>query len=61
MANLSAKELSAIEDLLTAEQCLVKKYKMYADQCTDPQIRTKCEQIAAKHQNHFTRLMSQLG
>ena len=61
MANISAKELTAIEDLMTMEQSLVKKYKLYADQSTDPQIRTKCEQIAAKHQNHFTRLMGQLN
>lgn len=61
MANLSSKELSALEDLLEQEQSLIKKYKMYAQQVTDEQIRTKYEQIAAKHQNHFTRLYSQLG
>ena len=61
MATLSAKELSAIEDQLSAEQTMVKKYKMYAESCTDPQLRTKCEQIASKHQNHYCRLMDQLG
>ena len=50
MANLTSKELSAIEDQLNAEQCLIKKYKLYAQNASDPQIKTKCEQIAAKHQ-----------
>ena len=44
-----------------AEQNLVKKYKLYAQQCTDPQIRTKCEEIASKHQSHFSRLLSHLN
>ena len=61
MANLNSKELSALEDQLSVEQNLVKKYKLYAQQCTDPQIRTKCEEIASKHQSHFSRLLSHLN
>ena len=56
MANLTSKELSAIEDQLSAEQCLIKKYKLYAQNASDPQIKTKCEQIAAKHQDTKTEL-----
>ncbi|HIY09002.1 MAG TPA: ferritin-like domain-containing protein [Firmicutes bacterium] len=61
MPDLTSKELTALEDQLTMEQALIKKYKLYAQQCSDPQIRTKCEQIAAKHQNHYTRLLGQLN
>lgn len=61
MPNLSAKELTAIDDQLTLEQNLVKKYKMYAVSTSDPQIKTKCEQIAAKHQNHYDRLLGHLN
>ena len=61
MANLTSKELSAIEDQLGQEQLLVKKYKLYAQTATDPQIKTKCEQVAAKHQEHFDKLLLQLG
>ena len=61
MPDLTSKELTALEDQLTMEQALIKKYKMYAQQCSDPQIRTKCEQIAAKHQSHYTRLLGQLN
>lgn len=60
-SGLTTKELSAIEDQLAAEQLLVKKFELYAKTSTDPQIKTKCEQIAAKHQNHFDRLMNQLS
>ena len=42
MPNLTSKELSAIEDQLAQEQLLVKKYRMYSQSATDPQIKTKC-------------------
>ena len=61
MPNLTAKELGALEDQLSAEQLLIKKYKTYAALATDPQIKTQCEQIARRHQNHFDRLMGFLG
>lgn len=61
MANLTAKELSAIEDTLGVEQNIIKKYTMYAQTSTDSCIKTKCEQIASKHQNHYNTLMSHLN
>ncbi len=61
MPNITAKELEALEDQLNTEQMLVKKCHTYAGQCTDPQLRAKCEQMAARHQDHFNRLMTHLG
>lgn len=58
---LTAKELSAIEDQLNFEQILIKKYKLYANTCTDQQLKIKCEQIAAQHQNHYNTLLNQLN
>lgn len=58
---LTSKELSAIEDQLNMEQVLIKKYKLYASACTDQQLKTKCEQIAALHQNHYSTLLNQLN
>ena len=58
---LTSKELSAIEDQLNMEQVLIKKYKLYAQACTDQQLKTKWEQIAAQHQNHYTTLLNQLN
>lgn len=61
MANLTAKELTAIEDQLGIEQNLIKKYNMYAQTSQDAQIKTKCQEIATKHQGHFNTLMNHLS
>jgi len=61
MANLTAKELSAIEDQLGIEQNLIKKYNMYAQTSQDAQIKTKCQQIATKHQGRVDTLMGHLN
>jgi rubrerythrin len=57
MATLSAKELSGLDDELNGEQLMIKKYKAYAAQAKDQQIKTVCEQIAARHKQHFDTLM----
>lgn len=61
MPNLTSKELTFISDIMDTEQNLVKKYKMYAGLCSDPEIKTKCEQEAAKHQGHYNTLLNQLN
>lgn len=60
MANLTSKELSAIEDQLNCEQMLIKKFKAYAEMATDPKVKTTCEQIANQHKQHFDTLMGHL-
>lgn len=60
MANLSSKELSALEDQMTHESVLVKKYQHMA-QCTcDATLKNKYDQIATMHQSHYNRLYSYL-
>jgi len=61
MPNLTTKELTALEDQLNYEQVLVKKCRTFASGCTDPQLRTKFEQVACRHQDHFNRLMTHLS
>ena len=61
MPTLTAKELSAIKDQLGIEQNLIKKYQMYAQTTQDPAIRTKCEGIANRHQQHFNTLLGHLN
>ena len=61
MPNLTTKELAALEDHISSEQELIKKYQAYAQMSSDPQIKNKCEQMASQHQNHYDRLMSQLN
>lgn len=60
MSNLSEKELSALGDLLSFEELLVKKYNKLAETATDQAIKQKMQSIAQKHQEHFDKLYSQL-
>ena len=61
MPSISAKELSAIEDQLSCEQQLIVKFRNFAAITQDPQIRSKCEQIASQHQKHYDKLLGHLS
>ena len=61
MANLTSKELTAIEEQCSNEIILVKKYRSYAEQSTDQTLKTKWTQMADKHQQHYFTLMNHLG
>ncbi|MBE6907926.1 spore coat protein [Marasmitruncus massiliensis] len=58
---LTSKELSAIEDQLKMEQVVIKKCNYYAQNATDPQLKTQFQNASTKHQNHYNRLLSQLN
>jgi len=60
MENLTSKELTGIEEQLNAESILIKKNKTFAELSADPEIKSKCEQIAAKHQGHYNTLLQHL-
>lgn len=61
MANLTSRELTAIEEQLGQEEVLIKKYNMYSAMATDMAIKNKCSEIAQKHQYHYNTLLSQLN
>lgn len=58
MANLTSKELSALEDQIGQEQTLVQKYKAMANMCQDAQIKQSLNDFANKHQQHFNSLIT---
>ena len=60
MASISAKELSAISDLLTMEKNTVAKYRAYACETTDSVLKDRFEQMAVRHQRHFDELYTNL-
>lgn len=60
MAQITCKELSAISDLLSAEQTLIAKYKDCACRTTDSTLKNEYEQMAQRHQRHFDELYSNL-
>ena len=57
MANLTTKELTALDDQIRHEQVLVKKYKAMACLCTDPTVQGDLNSIADKHQQHCDTLL----
>ena len=57
MANLTAKELTALEDQLGYEQTLIKKYEAMACMCGDEKIRQDLQSYASKHRAHMNALM----
>ena len=61
MPNITSKELSALEDQLNYESLLVTKYRTFSEQCSDPTLKTKCAQIADRHQMHFNTLLNHLS
>ncbi len=60
MANLTSKEMTALEEQLGSEQVLVAKYRGMAAMCSDAVIKNKLEQIADRHQQHYDRIVGYL-
>jgi rubrerythrin len=61
MAQLTTKELTAINEQLEAESVVIAKYRMYAQNAQDTELKTRFEAIASKHCQHFDKLYSLLG
>ncbi len=61
MGNLSEKELSAVQDILSEEELLIKKFQMLAEHSCDPKVKAQMTQIADRHQEHFNSIYSQLS
>ena len=58
MTNLTAKELTALEDQIGCEATLVKKYEAMACLCTDTNIQQRFNDSADKHRAHYNTLVS---
>ena len=60
MAQITAKELSGISDLLGMEQTVISKYKQFAAESQDKTVVEKYERMACSHQRHYDELVSNL-
>ncbi|MCL2031069.1 MAG: spore coat protein [Oscillospiraceae bacterium] len=60
MAQLTTKELTALDEQLNQEQVYIKKYRTMAGQCSDPQLKQQLESITARHQSHYNTLINHL-
>lgn len=61
MNQISDKELSALNDLLSSEELLIKKFQVLADNSTDTEMKAKFTEISNEHKDHFRNLYSQLS
>lgn len=61
MANLTSKELTALEDLLSLEELNIKKFNMLTIHTQDSALQQKLQSIANTHQQHFNTLYNHLG
>ena len=60
MAQITAKELTALDDLLGMENVLVAKYRQYAADTADAALKDCYTQQAQRHQHHFDELYGNL-
>ena len=57
---LTSKELTGLEDLLTQEDIIIKKYQSYASLCSDNAIKEKFDFLVSRHSQVYSTLLSQL-
>ena len=57
-ANLTSKELTALEDQIGCEATLVKKYEALACLCNDENIRQDFHRFAQQHRAHYNTLVT---
>lgn len=60
MANLTAKELSALSDQLNFEKMLVCKYQAAQQTCEDAALQTAFGRYADQHRENYTDLLQYL-
>ena len=60
MAQISEKELGTINDLISEEGLLVKKFQMLAQQTEDTEIKQKYERISNQHLGQLNALYAHL-
>lgn len=60
MANLSAKELTALSDQLNFERVVCAKYQAAVQECEDAQLKTCFQKYADHHRQNFNCLLGYL-
>lgn len=61
MANLSSKELSALEDQLGFEKVLCCKYQAAEQESTDTELKQCFQQYAQQHKQYYDCLLTYLN
>ena len=61
MGMLSSKNLTILEDQMSKESLNYKKMNLYAEYCTDQQLKSVCQKAAQMHKKHFDTLYNYLN
>ncbi len=59
--DLTTKEKSFLEDALEMENLCITKYKTYADQCQDGELRNLLSGIAKNKRQHISKISRLMG
>ncbi|MBV1821441.1 hypothetical protein [Clostridium cochlearium] len=57
---IESNNLKVISDQLNHECLMNKKYSLYSNYCTDPQLKNLCTQAAMTHKQNFNELKAYL-
>lgn len=60
MANLTTKELGALEDQLGFEKVMCCKYQEAMQQCSDQELKNSYRQYADQHRQNYETLLNYL-
>ena len=60
-STLTAKEVDFISDLLTLEENVCKKARIYSATLTDPTVSGQMKTVADNHEKRFNALLALLG
>ena len=60
MKELTSVELNGFSQLLTNEETAIRKYRSYAQECTDPALTKLCKSLADRHTRHYETILSQM-
>lgn len=58
---LDANNLKILEDQLSYEGLMNRKFATYAEYCTDTELKNLCQQAAQKHKQHYNELFNYLN
>lgn len=61
MNQITAKNLTILDDLLASEALLVKKYSAASEKAMDPELKSKYSSISHLHRKHYTTLLNYLN
>lgn len=60
MTNITDTEFNFLRQQLDFELRMINKYKKYANDVNDAQLKQKLEEIASNHEQHYIKILNQI-